>query len=245
MHSSTRFTLLLAVTTPTVFAFSFAPNDNTAQPRKPTKWAPLVGINKYRYAGSRFPNLDGCVNDVENMKTLLTGKFGFPLANVLVLTDEKATHAGIVAAFKKHLIANAQPGDIVVFHYSGHGSQMKDLSGNELDGLDETIVPHDSRDPEGKVFDISDDEINGLVQKFSQKTKNITFIFDNCHSGTMARGANKKRTAPKDEREPPQPSLAEAAGQRGVAEGRTDLRPVAISEEGAVNRVVKQITDWA
>jgi hypothetical protein len=126
------------------------------------------------------------------MKTLLTSKFEFPPANVLVLTDEKATHAGIVAAFKKHLIANTQRGDIVVFHYSGHGSQMKDVSGDELDGLDETIVPHDSRDPAGKVFDISDDEINSLLQELSKKTQNITFIFDSCNSGTVTRGANKK-----------------------------------------------------
>jgi hypothetical protein len=101
---------------------------------------------------------------------------------------------------------------------------MKDVSGDELDGLDETIVPHDSRDPEGKVFDISDDEINGLLQELSKKTKNITFIFDSCNSGTVARGANKRRTVPIDEREPP-PSPSEAAGKRGAAEGRADLRP--------------------
>jgi hypothetical protein len=224
MRHSIRVISLFAVTILTIFALSFAPNGNTAQTRQPTKWALLVGIDKYRHT-NKFSNLDGCVNDVENLKTLLTGKFGFPPAHVLVLTDSAATHDGIVAAFKKHLIANAQAGDIVVFHYSGHGSQMKDVSGDELDGLDETIVPHDSRDPAGKVFDISDDEINGLLQELSKKTKNITFIFDSCNSGTVARGANKRRTAPKDEREPPQPLPSETAGKRGVAEGRTDLRP--------------------
>ena len=44
----------------------------------------------------------------------------------------------------KELVARIGQDDIVVFHYSGHGSQMTDLEGDEPDGLDETIVPYDS-----------------------------------------------------------------------------------------------------
>ncbi len=224
MYRSTRFILLLAVTALAVFVFSFTPQENATPDRPPTKWALLVGINDYRHNG-RFADLDGCVNDVQDMKALLIGKFEFPEKNILVLTDAKATRAAIIAAFRQHLIANAGPGDIVVFHYSGHGSQMDDASGDESDGLDETIVPHDSRDPEGKVFDISDDEINGLLRELSQKKAKITFIFDSCNSGTVARGPGKKRHAPQDERQPPQPAPGERLGQRGVSEGKNDLRP--------------------
>jgi uncharacterized caspase-like protein len=200
-----------------VFLLSFTHNET----RQPAQWALLVGIDKYRHH-AKFADLDGCVNDVQNMKALLIGKFEFPGKNILVLTDTQATRAAIIAAFRRHLIAKAGPGDIVVFHYSGHGSQMDDVSGDESDGLDETIVPHDSRDPAGKVFDISDDEINGLLRELSQKKAKVTFIFDSCNSGTVARGPGKKRHAPKDERQPPQPS---AAGKRGAAEGKSDLRP--------------------
>jgi hypothetical protein len=122
------------------------------------------------------------------MRSILIGKFEFPPENILVLKDAQATHAGIISAIQRHLIADAQKDEIIVFHYSGHGSQMKDVTGKMISGLDETIVPYDSRDPAGKVFDISGAEVHGLLLQIAAKTKNITFILDSCHSGTLVRG---------------------------------------------------------
>src|SRR5262245_18031980 len=84
----------------------------------PEKWALLVGINNYKYP-DRVSQLAGSVNDVEDMKALLVGKFEFQPEHVLMLKDTQATHAGIVAAIQDHLIAKAKKDDIVVFHYSG------------------------------------------------------------------------------------------------------------------------------
>ena len=188
-------------------------------PEEKKKLALLVGIDKYE----KVSDLDGCVNDVENMKALLRDKFGFEESNIKVLANEQATRKGILDAFQQHLIAQAKQGDLVVFHYSGHGSQMKDAAGgDEPDQYDETIVPQDSRTP--NVFDIPDDTINGLLQLLSEKTDNITFIFDSCHSGTVARATGKVRTVEKDERPPPPPDSL-AAGARGVAEGDEVFRP--------------------
>src|SRR5262245_66172034 len=136
-----------------------------------TKLAVLVGINDYKYP-DRISSLAGSLNDVEDMLQVLTTKFEFPRENILVLKNAQATHAGIIDAIRNHLIAKAKPGDIVVFHYSGHGSQMKDVSGKKISGLDETIVPYDSRDPQGKVFDISGAELHGLLVQLAQKTQN-------------------------------------------------------------------------
>ncbi len=213
-------------------------NNNPSQPRDssgagpvetpgvaPRKLALLIGIDKYRYP-NKVSNLDGCVNDVEDMRELLVNKFGFQEADVLMLKNEQATHEGIIKAFQDHLIEQSEaPGDeIIVFHYSGHGSQMKDVSGDEIgDQLDETLVCHDSRDPQKKVFDVSDDEINGLLQQLGRHTKNITFIFDSCNSGTASRGTGLVRKAPNDEREPPATAPAYAASERGL-EGESDLR---------------------
>src|SRR5215813_226382 len=146
------------------------------------KLALLVGINNYKYS-DRISPLAGSINDIEEMRQLLIGKFEFPSENVLVLKDAQATHVAIINAIQSHLIAKAQPGDIVVFDYSGHGSQMKDATGKMPNGLDETIVPHDSRDPAGKVFDISGAELHPLLLQLAKKTKNLTFILDSCHSG--------------------------------------------------------------
>lgn len=191
--------------------------------REPVKLALLVAINDYQ--SDKISDLAGCVNDIENMKALLIGKYEFKEENIKVLVNEQATHANIVKAIQEHLIGQAQRDDIVVFHYSGHGSQMKDQpapDGDEDDGWDETIVPHDSR-TEG-VYDVSDDQLNGLLALLNQKTKNITFIFDSCHSGTITRGSGIRRYIPPDERTPP-PAPSYALKTRGSSQGANDLRP--------------------
>ena len=45
------------------------------------------------------------------------------------------------------LITTAQAGDILVFHFSGHGMQLPDKSGDEADGKDEAIVATVRRAP--------------------------------------------------------------------------------------------------
>jgi len=196
---------------------------SSAGPSGNKKLALLVGINNYKYPDSISP-LAGSVNDVEDMKQLLIGKFEFPPENIVVLEDAQATHAAIINAIQTHLIAKAQPGDIVVFHYSGHGSQMKDVTGKMVSGIDETIVPYDSRDPEGKVFDISGAELHALLVQLSARTKNLTFILDSCHSGTLVRGARVRSVAADTRTPPPLPSFA-VAGTRGVGDVSSDVVP--------------------
>lgn len=173
----------------------------TARSSQPAKRALLIGIDKYKSAG--VTQLRGAVNDVRLMRELLIGKFDMPPENITMLENEQATHKAIIDAIENQLIAKANKDDVVVLHFSGHGSQMPDQSGDEIDQLDETLVPYDSR-TEG-VFDISDDEINGLLGQLTGKTKNVTFIFDSCHSGAAARGGNTVREIKADSRTPPPP----------------------------------------
>ena len=194
-----------------------------ASARSPQKLALLVGINNYKYA-DRISPLAGSINDIEDMRQLLIGKFEFPPENIMVLTDSQATHAAIINAIQTHLIAKAQPGDIVVFDYSGHGSQMPDATHKMISGLDETIVPYDSRDPEGKVFDISGAELHGLLLQLAAKTKNLTFILDSCHSGTLVRGA-RVRSIPADTRTPPPPPSYAVATTRGLTNTGSEASP--------------------
>lgn len=184
---------------------------------KPTKRALLIGINNYKYP-DRVPSLAGALNDVEDMREVLIGKFEFPPQNILVLKDSQATHAQIMNAIQTYLIAKTEPGDIVVFHYSGHGSQMTDLTGKMINGLDETIVPYDSRDPEGKVFDISGAELHLSLVRLAEKTKNVTFVLDSCHSGTLVRGA-RVRTIPPDTRRIPPAIMTAIRGLTSADDG--------------------------
>lgn len=130
----------------------------------------IVGIN---YTGTTHP-LKGCINDANNVKALLEGK-GF--TDIELLTEKAATTAGILAALKR-LAAGAEPGDVLVFHYSGHGSQI--YSKLEDDMLDEIICPIDLDWNKNVITD------NELKQIFNTVPNgvNITVILDCCHSGT-------------------------------------------------------------
>ncbi len=174
----------------------------------PTRLALLVGVNAYPNL-SRLSQLKGAVSDVARMQAMLTTRFDFPPENVWTLCDGDATREGILDAFEHHLIARSRPGDIVVFHYSGHGSMLPDASGDELDGLDETLVPSDS-DRHG-ARDIRDDEIQALLGRLPEGV-HLTLIFDSCHSGTATRDLEGGRPRRLD-----RDSLLLAAGTRSLA----------------------------
>ena len=158
----------------------------TPTPDDRPKWALLIGINRYPNFAPRG-QLSGCVNDVEVMRQVLVESFHFPESHVAVITDEQASREGILGAMRE-LVQRVGPEDIVVFHYSGHGSQMTDVEGDEPDGLDETIVPYDSgRAPDHENRDIKDDEIYLWLKELTAKTSAVTLIFDCCHSGTIVR----------------------------------------------------------
>ncbi len=186
---------------------------------KAGKLALLVGINKYK----AVDGLSGCVADVRNMQGLLQGKFDFPDDSIRVLTDEQATHPAIIQAFKDHLIGRAADNAVVVFHYSGHGSRMKDPTGKSPSGEISTIVPHDSR-TEG-IYDISADELRGLFSLLGEKTKNVTFIFDSCHSGMLLKdvATARARVVAPDSRDPPPPPPDALLAPRGIGDASDGL----------------------
>jgi metacaspase-1 len=140
----------------------------------------LVGINKYKLPGS---DLQGCVNDVTNMRHMLLTYFGFTVKQIRVVTDERATKANIMTRLE-WLAKGAKPGDRLVFHYSGHGSQIRDREGDELnDKLDEILCPHDM-DWDGTY--IVDDDLGRIFSKIP-KGANLEVFLDSCHSGTATR----------------------------------------------------------
>jgi caspase domain-containing protein len=198
----------------------------SSTPEESRKWALLIGINQYPMFAPRG-QLSGCVSDVQVMRQVLTESFSFPTEHVTVVTDDQATREGILAAMNG-LLERVGNDDVVVFHYSGHGSQMTDVEGDEPDGLDETIVPYDSGREPHENRDIKDDEIYLWIQKLTMKTSNLTLIFDCCHSGNIVRDSfgGEARWVEPDLRPPdelpPSPIPAEA---RALLEGGRDLGP--------------------
>ncbi|MBD0303462.1 MAG: caspase family protein, partial [Tolypothrix sp. T3-bin4] len=154
------------------------------------KLALLVGINDYPET-SQLSSLNGCINDVELQRHLLIYRFGFNPQDILTLTNQKATRQGILDAFEIHLINQAKPGDIVVFHYSGHGSQVADPDNDYPDGLNSTLVPFDSQRPANPSMGSIVQDITGhtlFLLMTALKTENVTVVLDCCHSGGAKRG---------------------------------------------------------
>jgi hypothetical protein len=140
----------------------------------------LVGVNDY--PGTQN-DLLGCVNDITNVYDVLVKYFGFTSTDVTLLQDGRATKAAILAALGK-LAGASRAGDRLVFHYSGHGSQVRDTDGDELaDGLDEILCPYDF-DWSGSY--ITDDDLAGILGGLEQRVSSEV-ILDSCHSGTATR----------------------------------------------------------
>ncbi|HYW82092.1 MAG TPA: caspase family protein [Spirochaetia bacterium] len=152
------------------------------------KRALLVGINDY--PGTQN-DLHGCVNDITNLYDVLVKYFGFASTDVVMLSDKRATKQAILDGLKS-LITKSAAGDNAVFHYSGHGSQVRDTEGDELaDGLDEIICPWDF-DWDGTY--IKDDDFAVIFSGLA-KGVSLEVILDSCHSGTGTREMIIDRTS--------------------------------------------------
>ena len=131
----------------------------------------------------RFDNLDGAGNDVALMKSALAD---LGVSDFVILRDQEATAAAILGALQKNLVDDAQPGDVRIFYYSGHGNHIRNAASAEQGGEDQTIVPADNW---RNVPDVRDKEISRILWKAARKGVRVTFIADSCHSGSLTRGA--------------------------------------------------------
>lgn len=161
------------------------------------KHALVIAIGDYPEEG-KWPDISSA-NDVIHVEATLA-KLGFQEKNIIKVLDAEATRHGILTAFS--VIQNRlKLGDIVYIHFSGHGQQIVDQNGDEIDLLDEAIVPYDSP----MLFDegvyeggqlIRDDEIGVITTKMRElcgSDGQLILILDSCHSGTGVRGMGKAR----------------------------------------------------
>lgn len=138
----------------------------------------LIGINEY----ARVNHLRGCGNDVSNLFSALSDFAGFTSGQVRSVAHDRATKSAIENRLA-WLVDGAQPGDLLVLHFSGHGTQVRDRDGDELeDGLDEVLCPYDMS-WDGAF--ITDDYLRGRLQVPPGVVLEV--ILDACHSGESTR----------------------------------------------------------
>jgi len=144
----------------------------------------IIGIN---YTGDKRAALRGCINDAKNMKNLLLrNQFPNDGSHMVVLVDDstssnnhRPTRSNIFKAMQ-WLMQGVRGGDVLFFHFSGHGAQVPDRTGHEADGLNETILPLDYK----KGGQITDDEMWGSLVYPLPAGARLTALMDCCHSGT-------------------------------------------------------------
>lgn len=144
-----------------------------------SKRALLVGINTFAHPEWR---LRGCINDTLAVRQALTDYFGFQDESIRILHDAGASAQGVRAGLA-WLLSDYDGGDVRVFHFAGHGTQVPDQDGEEWEGADEVIVPydHDWNAP------FRDDDLRVIFDAIPPGV-NFTFIADCCHSGTIQKG---------------------------------------------------------
>jgi len=157
----------------------------------------LIGINDYTASRLGPPpkpgqvpdrdwtDLTGAVNDVHAFAEVLHNLYGFDRSDIITLTDQDATRERILAAIQMELVDKAGKGDVLFFYYAGHGSQVRNSYSDEIDKLDESIVPADTR---FGVRDIRDKELRATFNAIVDRGAKLTVILDSCHSGSGARG---------------------------------------------------------
>lgn len=140
------------------------------------KLALLIGIN---YQGTES-ELRGCETDVYNMEKELINFHGYKKDNIKILTTD-ATGRNIMHYLAKMVIeAYHNRANEIFFHYSGHGSHLKDNNGDETDGRDECIIPVDYN-----LCGVITDDLLHSYFSYIPETCKCTCIFDCCHSGTI------------------------------------------------------------
>ena len=170
-----------------------------------TNRALLMGIGDYPENPSlnqTWPDLSS-MNDLKILQVSLRN-IGFESKNIITLSNEQVTVDNIKKTFDS-LILVSHEGDNIYVHFSGHGQQVTDASGNWLnrkncdvderdDGFDEVLVTYYAPVSyyEGYKLEhhLLDDELGYYLNRLSEKIGpkgQIVFANDACHSGTGTR----------------------------------------------------------
>jgi metacaspase-1 len=181
----------------------------------------LAGINDY----ISFPDnsLRGCLNDVADLRDILVSHYTFDAGAIRTLCDRDATRQALLDGLA-WLLADATAGDVRLFHFSGHGTQVPDVNGDETDGADEVLVPtdHDWNNP------LTDDELCSIFSAIPDGV-HFCFVADCCHSGTIQRALWDRRVLNRPRYVPPPAALARQiaalAGQVRQRENRYEYAP--------------------
>ncbi|XBW35836.1 hypothetical protein QEN19_001408 [Hanseniaspora menglaensis] len=153
------------------------------QSRMPRRKALLIGINYFNTSNE----LKGCISDALRVNQFLTSKCGYSQDDVVILRDDVRDNLRVIPTRQNiinamiWLVRDAIPGDCLFMSYSGHGTQVADQDGDEMDGMDDCICPVDFQ--QGGM--LIDDVIHDIMVKPLPQGCRLTALMDCCHSGSV------------------------------------------------------------
>jgi hypothetical protein len=149
-----------------------------ATARAPKGYGLLVGLTEVdprKYNGwDGKSGCWGCIKDTDQINEILTRQ-GY--AHISRLNNKDATAEKVLGELQR-LAKVMEPGDMLTFYYSGHGGQVPDLDGDDLDRKDETLCCYNRQ--------LIDDELGEAWALFKPGVR-IFMLSDSCHSGTNDR----------------------------------------------------------
>lgn len=150
--------------------------------RRVRRKALLIGVTYSKTRGSLL--LPGSVNDTRLMYRMLVERFGIKDEGVWVLTDEPIEVGDRVRQFQptrsnimngmRWLLHGSSDGDSLFFFFVGHGGQVRDTNGDELDGWDETLLPSDYP----TAGQIVDDDLHKIMVRGLPTGARLTAVVD-------------------------------------------------------------------
>lgn len=133
-----------------------------------SKIALLFWINNYPGSSN---DLRYCNEDINRMKAKM------PDFQIREFIDWQVTKKNFIDQLR-YAIEHSIAGDVIYLHYSGHGSYVRDVSGDEIDGYDETLYLYDGN--------LIDDDLNTACENVPEGVT-LVVVLDSCHSGSATK----------------------------------------------------------
>ncbi|MBC7998811.1 MAG: caspase family protein, partial [Leptolyngbya sp.] len=142
------------------------------------KWALIVGISNFKDSSI---NLHYCAKDAKDFSDFLINEKNFAPDHVQLLTDATATRANILSLLGSRWLPRvAEPDDLVVIYFSGHGSP----SSLDVGGVN-YLVAHDTDVNDLYVTGIAMQDLSRIIKERVHCDR-VMVLLDACHSGAVA-----------------------------------------------------------
>ena len=155
-------------------------DDSVATSNSGEYYAVIVACSEYKDPKNNIPKILPPISKekLSAFYSSLLSSSNWKEENIILLLNEDATKEKIINALEE-TSTRVTEDDIFLFSWQGHGSEVVDDNGDEEDGTDEIICPHDIDE---NTY-ITDDELDYYFSNINSKAQIL--IFESCLSGGL------------------------------------------------------------